>query len=197
METAVFRCDFCGQKSEEEVMGWRRPRCSIEIILRGRRFSSRFDVHTSMTGFAQTPPTSNSVDSPPLLEDERWASTLCDKCMKRFAALFGLAIETPEETAIREAHLVERTAQQIAERDAQALGLRAEMVSHFPTIPSSSAAPAPSDGGLVEQFPTLAAQSWPAMDPNAHGSDAREARKTERRKRATKKSKRVSGEQSS
>ena len=208
METAIFRCDFCGVKAEEEFMGWRRPRCSVELVLRGRRFVSSASASLYGVPFSAPPPiaTANadgSVD-PATLEDERWASSLCDRCMQRIAALLGMKLETPEEVAAREAHVAERAVQEVIARDAEQLGLRGEMVSQFPTpLTPPGVTPLVDDkGGMVAQYPTQEAgvpgysttmhHENPSYHPEIHGSDARAPRKSERRK-GGKKTKRSSG----
>lgn len=198
LETAIFRCDFCGARSEEEMIGWRRPRCSVEIILRGHRFVSRFDGHTSATllGAPFAPPPIPG-DMPPPLDDERWSSALCDKCMKRIAALFGLPLETPEEVAQHEAQVAERVAQQAARGAAEMASLRGQLVQQFPTPPAAGSFVADKgkeggsiddNGGMVAQFPTESPES---LQGSRSAYAWEPPRKSGRRKRNVKKSKRA------
>ena len=151
METINFQCDFCGVKSEEESAVWRRPRCSIELVLRGSRFatvSSSHSLYGLPPGLGATPETA---------EDERWAATLCDRCMKRVAALFGLSLETPEEARWRETEFARHLA--AASRAANApveSGMRGVMTDQFltPPVPHVAARTSPSAPVSVIQYET-------------------------------------------
>lgn len=174
------------------MIGWRRPRCSVEIILRGHRFVSRFDGHASATllGVPFAPPPV-SVDMPPTLDDERWSSSLCDRCMKRIAALFGLPLETPEEVAQREAQVAERVSQQAARGAAEMASLRGQLVQQFPTPPIAGSYVADKgkdsiddNGGMVAQFPT---ESLESLQDSRGAHVWGPPRKSGRRKRNVKK----------
>ena len=147
METAIFRCDFCGAKSEEENVAWRRPRCSIELVLRGHRFAVA-GAHTLYgVPFTGAPP-ELSAD----IEDSRWALSLCDHCMRRISALVGLNLETPEEISRRH----EEQARQVATDVAAMASSRGKLVSQFPTPPNPPVVVSEPPGGLIAQYPTQA-----------------------------------------
>jgi len=148
METAVFRCDFCGTKSEEENVAWRRPRCSIELILRGRRFAVA-GTHT-LYGVPYAGVAGPDGELLPSDEDSRWALSLCDHCMKRISALVGLNLETPEEIS----HRQEQLARQVASNVEAMASSRGKLVSQFPTPPAPPVVVHEQPGGLVAQYPT-------------------------------------------
>jgi hypothetical protein len=149
METAIFRCDFCGTKSDEESVAWRRPRCSIEIILRGRRFAVA-GAHTLYGVPYAGVTTGPDGELAPSDEDSRWALSLCDHCMKRISALVGLNLETPEEIS----HRQEQLARQVASDVEAMASSRGKLVSQFPTPPSPPVVVHEQPGGLVAQYPT-------------------------------------------
>jgi len=148
METVTFQCDFCGMKSEEESAVWRRPRCSVELVLRGRRFQTMLGSH-SLYGVPF---------SAPDIEDERWAATLCDRCMRRIAALFGLGLETAEEARWRQEELASRVASEVARVAGGGLptdsGMRGKMVDQFETPPHPAGRSIPTAPVSVVQYPT-------------------------------------------
>jgi len=148
METAVFRCDFCGTKSEEENVAWRRPRCSIELILRGRRFAVA-GTHT-LYGVPYAGVAGPDGELLPSDEDSRWALSLCDHCMKRISALVGLNLETPEEIS----HRQEQLARQVASNVEAMASSRGKLVSQFPTPPNPPVVVSEPPGGLIAQYPT-------------------------------------------
>ena len=146
METVVFQCDFCGSKSEEESTVWRRPHCSVELVLRGHRFTPLAGSHTLY----------GVPFSAPEIEDSRWAATLCDRCMKRISALLGLNLETPEEARWRQDALSRQVAAQAAYDNAAAAGMRGVMTDQFPTpeVPHVAARSSPFAPVAVVQYPT-------------------------------------------
>jgi len=173
MDTVNFQCDFCGDKSEgEQLAGWARPHCSIEMVIRGRRFMSA----SAIGGVYGVPLVTTEV------EDERWGTSLCDRCMKRLAAFLGLRLETPEEFSMRQDETARRVASDLAASSASMMshtstGMRGELVQQFPTsdtqgqggfkdphgnavtfIPPQS----PQPGGLVAQFPNEPPSSSPS-----------------------------------
>jgi hypothetical protein len=155
METIRFQCDFCGMKSEEESVAWRRPRCSIELVMRGSRFATVSGSHP-LYGL---PPGAGAT--PESAEDERWAATLCDRCMKRVAALFGLNLETPEEARWRQNEFMRHVASEAARANGASPGsdMRGVMTDQFPTpsVPDAVAVAArtsPSAPVSVIQYET-------------------------------------------
>src|SRR5271169_4338706 len=145
-ETVIFQCDFCGGKSEEESSVWRRARCSVEIVLRGNRFTPLAGAHTLY----------GVPFSGPEIEDSRWAATLCDRCMKRISALLGLNLETAEETRWRQEALSREIAAQVMIDREIAAGMRGVITDQFPTPPVAhvAARDVPSAPVAVVQFPT-------------------------------------------
>jgi hypothetical protein len=147
MDTVNFQCDFCGDKSEgEQLAGWARPHCSIEMVLRGRRFMPA----SAIGGVYGVPLVTTEI------EDERWGTSLCDRCMKRLAAFLGLRLETPEEFSMRQDETARRVASDLAASSASMMshtsaGMRGELVQQFPTSEAQGQTPQP--GGLVAQFP--------------------------------------------
>lgn len=146
METVVFTCDFCGTKSEEESAVWRRSHCSVELVLRGNRF----------TPLAGSQPLYGVPFSAPEIEDSRWAATLCDRCMKRISALLGLNLETAEEARWRQEALSRQVASQAAYDNAAAAGMRGVMTDQFrtPDVPHVAARSSPFAPVAVVQYPT-------------------------------------------
>ncbi len=192
METAVFRCDFCGTKSEEENVAWRRPRCSIELVLRGRRFAVA-GAHT-LYGIPYMGAAGPDGELPADAEDSRWALSLCDHCMKRISALVGLNLETPEEIS----HRQEQLARQVASDVEAMASARGKLVSQFPTPPTPPVVVREQPGGLVAQYPThgkaaesdvppdgVAAYSVPGFTVTegsaANGAPAKSAKKSKKR----------------
>jgi hypothetical protein len=146
METVIFQCDFCGTKSEEESAVWLRQHCSVELVLRGSRFSRVAGSH-SLYGVPFTVPE---------IEDERWAASLCDRCMKRVSALFGINLETPEEARWRQEQLARSVAKQVAYESGADAGMRGVMTDQFltPDVGGVAAMTAPSAPVAVIQYPT-------------------------------------------
>jgi hypothetical protein len=122
METVIFQCDFCGMKSEEESAVWRRPHCSVELVLRGRRFTPLAGSH-ALYGVPF---------SAPEIEDSRWAATLCDRCTRRISALLGISLETAEEARWRQEELSRTVAAQAARVNSPE-SMRGVMTDQFPT----------------------------------------------------------------
>ncbi len=145
METVIFQCDFCGTKSEEESAVWRRPHCSVELVLRGHRFTPLAGSH-ALYGVPF---------SAPEIEDSRWAATLCDRCTKRIAALLGLTLETAEEARWRQEELARTVAAEAVRANAPA-GMRGVMTDQFPTpeVDHPVARGAPFAPVAVVQYPT-------------------------------------------
>jgi len=146
METVIFQCDFCGTKSEEESAVWRRSHCSVELVLRGSRFSRVAGSH----------PLYGVPFTAPEIEDERWAATLCDRCMKRVSALFGINLETVEEARWRQEQLARSVATQAAYESAAGAGMRGVMTDQFrtPDVGGVAARTAPFAPMAVVQYPT-------------------------------------------
>jgi hypothetical protein len=145
METVIFQCDFCGTRSEEESAVWRRQHCSVELVLRGSRFSRVAGSH-SLYGVPFTVPE---------IEDERWAASLCDRCMKRVSALFGINLETPEEARWRQEQLAHSVAKQAAYESGAGAGMRGVMTDQFLTPDGGGAArTVPFAPVAVIQYPT-------------------------------------------
>jgi hypothetical protein len=167
METVTFQCDFCGMKSEEESTMWRRPRCSVELVLRGHRFSMVTISH-SLYGVPF---------SGPEVEDQRLAASLCDRCMKRISALFGLDLESPEEARWREAQLAQRVAAEAARTGSVKTGMRGEMIDQFPTpdgplgaSPYTPAAPVKVVHFTTPKSTMNTAGAYAAPDSSAEGA---------------------------
>src|SRR5271166_463206 len=163
MESVIFQCDFCGTKSEEESAVWRRPHCSVEIVLRGHRFSPLAGSHTLY----------GVPFSAPDIEDSRWAATLCDRCMKRISALLGLNLETAEEARWRQEELARTVAAQAARVNMPDSGMRGVMTDQFPTpnVPHVSARSAPYAPVAVVQYPTPRSTKAGKDDPASDGEE--------------------------
>lgn len=147
MESVIFQCDFCGTRSEEESAVWRRQHCSVELVLRGSRFSRVAGSH----------PLYGVPFSAPEIEDERWAASLCDRCMKRVSALFGINLETPEEARWRQEELSRTVAAQTARVNMpDSGGARGVMVDQFltPDVPHVAARSSPFAPVSVVQYTT-------------------------------------------
>lgn len=156
-ETIIFRCDFCGAPSGEEPPLWRPERCSVELILRGRRFvladgivSPQFPVGASVPGegFPFTPEMQHSSNPQ---EDFRHSLTLCDGCTQKIAGLLGLKLETPDEYAARRAQVA---AQVESDSIARAASTSGRLVAQYPNREYVSPPGGQDNGGLVAQFPT-------------------------------------------
>jgi hypothetical protein len=165
METIIFICDHCGARSTEEVAGLHRSHCALEIVLRGKRFlpATALRVTDESAGavyqVSQSPELASAIG-----EDERWGTSLCDRCMKRFAGILGLKLETPEEYQARQDELARRTA------DA------------FGKWPGGT--PAGQHGELITQFPTQ-----PTTHPTNFGAYAAPASKSDKARKARKRKK--------
>lgn len=83
-DTTIFTCDWCGNRDFEMPADAAPERSSVELVLRGGR------LHPAVA--ARAVPEWDGA--------ERWVAVLCDRCMKRFAALFDLSLTTPVEREV-------------------------------------------------------------------------------------------------
>jgi hypothetical protein len=141
METVAFTCDHCGTRFDEEVAGLNKPHCSLEIVLRGQRFmpATVLRLKDRGAGAVYGIPVTLELSE---IENERWGTSLCDRCTKRLAYLLGLKLETPEEHKAQQDELARRTADAFNSQwpGGTPAGQHGKLVTQFPTEPAPTMA---------------------------------------------------------